>query len=820
MKNFTLTISTFFLIVFAGYGQTIIKIKLDANGKPAIDNVKPTYTLPVWLQLPHGAVFDGQSIGFYKDNNTPMMQKLKISALLDSSNCYYVKIDASYKVTPCSTDNGSCTLKGPFIIKINNYQIPDKINLPVPGAPDDLPAVVKNATFGYPFYDAIMLSKLTVANDYGTIKKILSYYNISGDAGLRQNILLNAQFSGLFNVGTNGLSTSSAVLQSIGNLDVTNIADGLAKFIVARAKQELSTAFFEKFKTQLDTCKRLSTLFPATFSALKTIDQQIYNYSAYLDLLRESFQKDLALLIPNLNTLVNNGSMDVVFQKYPNIKTILSDALYIANGFDNGLPPGDILHNYITGQAKADALSQINPYIFPSIQTIDLLSQSFRSKYGKKYWVSADSVKMVFANQKVAEIFWGLVYQRIPDADITFGAVKLKTSINNLAGHFDEIQSVYQPYLTNLVTKAGNVDQYYQSVKQSKNQVDYQDYYGLINSTADLLQYLTSCPALVKLPPIDLQKAQQVSQYLNAFRSIGNIYVDVYHKQYPSAILELTTLYRDLVPGSALNQVNDYNIQLTTIQSAINIEKDDVKKAALKKQADDIQKAISSLQKYADSENKIAELFIKYGNFVATVAKAQSSDDVQNAIEAIAMPAGSSRVKRSAQFNVSLNAYVGPYFGGEQIHGFDKKATGTFGLTAPIGVALSWGNFICKDMSISGFLSVIDIGAVTSYRFGNNTIIKGTDTLKTGQIPTIQLKDIISPGFFLSIGLPKLPISISGGFQLAPNLRSISVVDNKNNVLDANTNGLANSYTGKLYTRWSISIVVDIPILNLYTKGN
>jgi len=61
---------------------------------------------------------------------------------------------------------------------------------------------------------------------------------------------------------------------SIGNFDVTNIADGLAKFLVGRVKQELSTSFFEKFKENLDSNEQIQILFPVSYNALKAIDKE------------------------------------------------------------------------------------------------------------------------------------------------------------------------------------------------------------------------------------------------------------------------------------------------------------------------------------------------------------------------------------------------------------------------------------------------------------------------------------------------------------------------------------------------------------------
>lgn len=87
----------------------------------------------------------------------------------------------------------------------------------------------------------------------------------------------------------------SSSLASLGGLDVTNIADGLAKFIVERAKQELNTYFFEQFREKLKQYIELKTLFPKTTGQLEFIGTEIYNYNIYISNLREAFAQDLAL---------------------------------------------------------------------------------------------------------------------------------------------------------------------------------------------------------------------------------------------------------------------------------------------------------------------------------------------------------------------------------------------------------------------------------------------------------------------------------------------------------------------------------------------
>jgi hypothetical protein len=206
----------------------------------------------------------------------------------------------------------------------------------------------------------------------------------------------------------------------------------------------------------------------------------------------------------------------------------------------------------------------------------------------------------------------------------------------------------------------------------------------------------------------------------------------------------------------------------------------------------------------------------KYGTFMAAVAAAKDADEVEEAIENFALPSGSSRIKRETPFNVSLNAYCGLFGGYEKIVGVatDRpfrisqafEQFNSYGLTAPIGVAVNFGQFRRVvfgkgngHWSHSLFVSLLDVGAVAAFRSQSSN-----DSVK--QIPSIQLKDIISPGAFWSIGIPKTPISLNLGVQVGPNLRAVS--------------SKTNDYSDNLYWRYSASLCVDIPVLNFYTKAS
>ncbi|MRG46124.1 hypothetical protein GFS24_13425 [Chitinophaga sp. SYP-B3965] len=179
-------------------------------------------------------------------------------------------------------------------------------------------------------------------------------------------------------------------------------------------------------------------------------------------------------------------------------------------------------------------------------------------------------------------------------------------------------------------------------------------------------------------------------------------------------------------------------------------------------------------------------------HFVNDMAVAQDAEGVEKAIEAFALPAGSYAIKRKAAKNFSLNSYPG-IMAAYEITPSENKSAMSVGFTAPIGISMSWG--IGCGYSLGGFLSVIDIGAVTRLRLNSSD--------STRALPEFNFKNILAPGLHVSLGFPKTPFSINLGIQYGPELR----------VLQSD-----NSYKSFDSYRIGIGAVLDIPLLNLHTK--
>ena len=152
---------------------------------------------------------------------------------------------------------------------------------------------------------------------------------------------------------------------------------------------------------------------------------------------------------------------------------------------------------------------------------------------------------------------------------------------------------------------------------------------------------------------------------------------------------------------------------------------------------------------------------------MAGVAAAESPAEIAAVMEAAALPPGSSRNKRINRFNLEVNAYFGGAAGrefllGDLPAGLDRRQ-GTAGLFVPIGLAITQRIIPNTQWSATLFLPLIDIGAVTAYRDGNNA----------ESIPQVTFGNILAPGAHLLINLPNSPFFLGYGWQYGPNERRI-----------------------------------------------
>jgi hypothetical protein len=528
------------------------------------------------------------------------------------------------------------------------------------------------------------------------------------------------------------------IASSIGGINVTNFADGLSQFLVERTKQELELTFFKKFKEKLNDSNLadLKTMLPNTASVLDHVDKDIYFLSNYLNTLKEAFRKDLQNLPETALPVIESKILDA------NQKEYFSTAINVVKQAKSGVHPADIIKNISTQTYSSAALGNVKD----AAKVFSLFSSSLRSKNSSTYWVPSDSLGLVFGDPVTLQIYLGLVYEKSKSVTIR-NNVSLSTIIT------PALQTNLVEYIEKLRPAISDVDLSFQALKKTTDENRVQSYARAFKALCNLVEVLKNVDGL----SIDqLTIGNSANNFIAETVQVSNLIVDIADKNYSLAIIDLANLLKKSLPDGSFKWEGD---------------------------------------------------LVKYGSFMANVAKAETAEEVKQAIEAIALPVGSASIKKYSATNISLNAYVG------LSPGYEKNSTTdaykfTFGVTSPVGVAFSKGNqrtctnkkagtSIEKRFSKTLFLSLIDLGAVTAYRF---------DDANTEALPQLTLQNIFAPGLYYVRGVANAPISYGIGGQLGPALRDLKA-------------GLSDSENDVNFS-FRFFIAVDIPIINLFTKTN
>lgn len=641
-----------------------------------------------------------------------------------------------------------------------------------------------------PYYDALILKGYVTPQGFiapqtvkgmDSLHLILNYYGYKkGQNPFLDQFSSNGEGFSISKNGQNGGDQSKSLqlaksISSIGSINVTNLADGFAKFIVTRTKQELNIAFFYRFQEEMKDTNYadLRSLFPQTHQALSAIGNEIYNYEGYLQTLRQCFISDLNALPNNLPDIIENHRD--FFEKFPEMESYLRSGCYIAGELRNKTHPGDILKNFPLNTIESLSLNSQG-----SLKTLMLISASLQRfpVDEDQYWVDLDAIKALAKNPIAFKIYLGLIYQQAsqsPYNSIKFDNTSIIAVMDALAKNYDQDYLEFAKYIQQFGEKTEAIKTHLNSPRPTTDSAAVEFYAKHMELSLDLFKHISKAG---NLPYVNApEMANSLKDFFDVAKTTCNLTLNINRCNYGAAIVNTVHIYDVVVYKKLVNPATG------------RLEK----------------------EQFGITPGTLEKIY-KYGNLMATVAQAQNSEEVSTAIEAIALPPGSARIKRESKFNVSINAYCGLYGGYEKIKGVDRgynevtfRKWNSYGVAAPFGFAISGGqqhiipfiNRWCKKQrhwSHSLFISVVDIGALAAYRFTNDS---------TETVPKIELQNIISPGIFYSLGIPQTPISVNVGYQLGPLLRKVTETENT---------------IGEKYTRFSVSICVDLPLLNLYNK--
>ncbi|TCJ19010.1 hypothetical protein EPD60_00930 [Flaviaesturariibacter flavus] len=652
--------------------------------------------------------------------------------------------------------------------------------------------------------DALKLRELQLAGGsrdsvQAFVQYILRAYDLEG-SNSQENVYISRVLGPLLvekGAAQSGGGLINNVLSSVGNVDVTGFADGLARFIVKRTKQELSMAFFQRFRERLDSLPDLKGVFPETHQLLMAIDQQVYDYNSYINNLRAGFRSDLLRIDERLPAVVTNhpayfGANVTNFS----LGLALRSGCYVSSSLRKDMHPGDVLESFPMEYFAAgdSSISGRLAGLRGGLQALQLLSYSCRETdtARHRYWVGMDDFRGLTRDKQSLQLFLGLLIEVAKGryGSVAFGGgTNLYGLLNDplLYEKIDRDLTTLQAFRNFLLRFGGRVSDLNgmagalnAAIGDSAHAEVYVKYF---NACTDLLE--TGFTAL-ELPGLrGLPDAGEVhglaASWLGVARQASDLSSAIVRKRYAEAVNALVGLYGNVLRLSSPPVVDTVAARTTPMLMANAAE---------------------------PGTRSTLNAFVRYGSVMVGLVEARNSEEVAAVIEAAVLPPGSARVKRTMPVSISLNAYCGLFSGNEVILGLDDNRPfsrwNAFGVAAPVGVAYSEADAVLpwplsrvkalrwKGASASWFVSVLDLGAVAAFRFGDNT---------TEQVPTIRLRDIFSPGIFWSVGLPRSPLSVNLGIQTGPNLRTVKAAGND----------LANGR----YVRYSAALCVDLPLLNL-----
>ncbi len=552
-----------------------------------------------------------------------------------------------------------------------------------------------------------------------------------------------------------GILGSQSSTGAASGFSVAGLADGLSRFLVKRTKQELSQAFFEDFKTAVKKEPLVGHFCANTKQHLLLVDQDVYQFKDYLQGLRESFIADMTVLPKSTETFLRDESLCSDCAQKANGK-VLIDMLHLAQQLVDGEAPIDMI-DYLarSGSAIQSADQSSEPVLYDmagGLRFLHLISESMRNTSSTDSlmpWYTGREVREMFQDPKLFRIFLGLLWQK--SEGISFSgpnhtAVNLQAILSTASKTATELDK-----WRNTIASFGEVTHRLQrSIRASAsapNAVS-DDFFRYSQSILDLLDAVNETGRLVLNRPDDLIP----QQYIFLMKQCNSLYFNVRQRNFTGA--------------------------LSNVIYCLNLLGED-------------KKAVATL--------------LKYANFAASIAEANSPEEIENAIEIFALPPGSSRMKKQpGRFSVALNAYTGLAGGNEFLDG--ENTPRTFGaITAPVGLSLSWGLGHTKTNALTGestlkslgslgfFVPLIDVGAVTAFRFKDST---------AQNLPELTWSNILSPGLYLVYDFPgKWPIAFGLGGQAGPGLRKVSVNGNE---------------IDKSGARFGAFLTVDIPFTYFY----
>ena len=552
-------------------------------------------------------------------------------------------------------------------------------------------------------YNHLYLNYKIDSGDYDKIKYLKKYNEAIKKSNSAQNSGRKNHFI------PSGLSKSAGALS--GFINPTFFADGLARFAIARVKEELSIAYLDNFREKLGSFEQLRIMLPGVTTTL--VDDDLFNYSVLLPTLRQNAWQDMNDFPVNLTKLLvyRKDSVD------PKIYPVLMSSCDLIQGLRVSQPASELLEMI----AEEDYIKQSNSNYANIVKAAALFSRNlhtgsdFPSSTG---WANKRELDDLLAKPDAMNFFMAIMMARekaemekITLNKIGSDPISLYKLLNN---DTDDVSVKYRiPFyhLSRIGAAAREME-----VSGKTDSSSFEGNGRMIRAIGEMI--------------FDFHKV-----------FVGNGTDRAESARYETVISAAATMEQAL-------KGKQYGLALTRLVLLINE-----------------MHTCTDTDTAEDRKPCYCKSLSKYGKFLAALIDAKDSDDVQNVLESAAMPVQSYRIKRKDDaICVGLNLYPGVAIGVEQFLEPIPDKPG-YGLllapTVPLGMSLDWGT---KHGSISLFVPVIDVGAVAAFRLQEDV----------AELPELTWSNLIAPGVFLNWGFKNSPLYAGLGVQRGPSLRKIT----------------------------------------------
>jgi hypothetical protein len=439
------------------------------------------------------------------------------------------------------------------------------------------------------------------------------------------------------------------------------------------------------------------------------------------------------------------------------------------------------------------------------------------SKDSKRAWITVNEVEGLVKNDTTFNLFLSLLYQQTRKSNIVFHVNKKDVLFSDLMNGQSDNLLLFESEVKEFVSIAHKVDTLLVTTEQKKKDhtpLTNDDYYNYISTSIDAIEYGLGIANL-------FDKDIVTGNFARVATTANDLYKNIYTQQYPQAITNAISILTDI--SGMVGDVNKNGL-LTKIDSVLTVLKDSpifTKKSFEDLKSKDLAAIDQLIQKYTKQQpaltsslNEVKALYsfkeyddiiakiAKYALFMANVVNAKTPDEVASLIEGAVLPVGSSSIKKNSNFNISVQSYLGAFLLLQQSKANNGTWNDQFGVTAPIGVAFSWG--AKKWGSFSLFASLFDLGAIVDYQLRQDSV----PTSNTSTTPvvkkdySVKLGQIFSPGGYFVYGFGgNIPLSFGIGAQYGPGLGKVDVSG-------------ATVINGPTW-RWNAFLAVDIPFFTL-----